>query len=417
MWQTFDHQEDVIDQLDSGKILYGNVGAGKSRAALAYYMKKEFDYNLWKHHNVWKHIFVITTAKKRDSLDWEREAAMFGIGPDEFCTVGGILTVDSWNNIGKYTDIEGAFFIFDEQRLVGSGAWVKAFQKIAKKNRWLMLSATPGDTWMDYAPVFAANGFYRSVTAFKREHVLYEPFIRYPKVKGYLNETKLELLRNEILVEMPFIKHTERFLNWIDVSYDEELFRRVVVDRWHVYEDRPLVDVAELFRIMRKVVNSDPSRLDTLRYLMKAHPKLVIFYNFDYELEILRQLKDEVTVAEWNGHKKEQIPQTDRWVYLVQYVSGAEGWNCIETDSIVLYSLTYSYKNFVQAQGRIDRLDTKFHSLYYYVFVSNSKIDRAVRTSLGMKKSFNEKEWSMEDDEFWWETTSNFDFHRKIRQI
>lgn len=417
MWQTQDHQDDVIDQLDSGKILYGTMGAGKSRAVLAYYMKKEFNYRAWKEQDVWKHIFVITTAKKRDSLDWEREAAYFGIGTEEHCTVGGILTVDSWNNIKNYVDVKDAFFIFDEQRLVGHGAWVKSFLKIAKNNRWVMLSATPGDTWLDYAPVFIANGFYKNITAFKREHLLYEPYIRYPKIKGYLNHHKLELLRNEILVEMPFIKHTTAYHNWIDVGYDSALFRQVTVDRWHVYEDRPLKDVAELFRVMRKVVNSDPSRLDALRYLMAAHPKLVVFYNFDYELEILRSLNAEVRVAEWNGHKKEAIPESGRWVYLVQYVAGAEGWNCTETDAMVLYSLTYSYKNFIQCQGRIDRLDTKFSSLYYYIFVSNSKIDRAVRTALGNKKSFNERKFAAEDAEFWSQSSGNFDFHRKSCQI
>lgn len=417
MWQTWDHQDDVIDLLDSGKILYGAVGSGKSRAALAYYMKKEFNFRLWHEENVWKHIYVITTAKKRDSLDWEREAAYFGIGTEEHCTVGGILTVDSWNNIKNYEGVKDGFFIFDEQRLVGHGSWVRSFLRIAKQNRWILLSGTPGDHWLDYAPVFIANGFYKNITAFKREHVLYEPYVRYPKIKGFLNHHKLELLRNDILVEMPYIKHTERFLNWIDVSHDAGLWKKVTKERWHVYEDRPLKDVAELFRVMRKVVNSDPSRLEAIRYLLRAHPRLVIFYNFDYELEILRKLSDEIPVFEWNGHQKDRLPESGKWVYLVQYVAGAEGWNCVETDAMVLYSLTYSYKNFIQAQGRIDRLDTKFSSLYYYIFVSNSKIDRAVRASLGMKKSFNERKFIDEDDEFWGESAGNFDFWRKSCQI
>lgn len=382
--ELMEHQLDAVDNLGNGKILYGNVGSGKSAAVLGYYMKYEAP----------RPICVITTAKKRDSLDWEGEAARFGLGTLDHlipASLAGFIKVDSWNNLHKYVGYEDCFFIFDEQRLVGHGSWVKNFLKIAKKNHWVLLSATPGDTWLDYAPVFVANGFYKNITEFKRQHVVYEPFLKYPKVRGYLNETKLELMRNDLLVEMPFIRHTEKYMNYLYVGYDKDLWKRLTKDRWNIYEDRPIKDVAELFRCMRRLVNSDPSRIATIRLLLKFHPRLVIFYNFDYELEILRRLADEVGVFEWNGHRKEPIPDSERWVYLVQYVAGAEGWNCTTTDAMVLYSLTYSYKNFVQAPGRIDRLNTEFTSLYYYILISNSKIDVAVKQALDQKKNFNWK--------------------------
>lgn len=388
--ELMDHQLEAIENLGNGKILYGGVGSGKSATVLGYYVANESP----------RHIYVITTAKKRDSLDWMGEAAKFGIGTDPSGedTLHGILTVDSWNNLSKYEEIEDAFFVFDEQRLVGHGAWVKSFLKIAKKNRWILLSATPGDTWLDYAPVFIANGFYRNITQFKLEHVLYEPFQKYPKIRGYLNETKLQLLRNELLVEMPYLKHTTRYLNYLDVGYDVEKFKKIYRDRWHIYEDRPIKDAAEMWRTIRKLVNSDPSRLYMIYKLLRCHDRLVIFYNFDYELEILRTLREFVPVFELNGHKHDDVPRTEKWVYLVQYVAGAEAWNCTTTDATVLYSLTYSYKNFTQAMGRIDRLDTKYTSLYYYIFVSNSIIDRAVKMALDGKKNFNEKRFVNELD-------------------
>ena len=384
------HQLEVVDLLSSGKILRGGVGSGKSAASLAYYVKAETP----------RHIYVITTAKKRDSLDWEGEAAKFGISTEDHCTAHGILTVDSWNNIHKYAEgkdpIKDAFFIFDEQRLVGHGSWVRSFLKIAPRNHWILLSATPGDTWTDYAPVFVANGFYKNLTAFRREHIVYEPWSKYPKIKMYLNEAKLERWRNALVVEMPYLSDAERFVNYLDVGYDQDLFKRVYAERWHVYENRPIKDVAELWRVIRRVTYSDPSRLEMIRYLMTVHPRLIVFYNFNYELDILRALSDDIEVLEWNGHQKDPLPvsdkcDSDRWVYLVQYVAGSEGWNCTSTDAMVLYSLTYSYKNFIQAQGRIDRLDTEYSSLYYYVLVSNSIVDRAVRGSLKEKKSFNER--------------------------
>ena len=373
------HQLDALVSLDSGKVLYGGVGAGKSIVALAYYMENQAP----------RDIYVITTAKKRDSLEWQGEAAIFGIGEQYYGTVAGVLNVDSWNNIDKYIDIENAFFIFDEQRVVGHGAWVKNFLKIVPHNQWVLLSATPGDTWLDYAPLFIANGWYKNITQFKREHVVYAPYVRFPKVIRYLNEEKLERLRNELLVEMPYVSHTERILNYIPVQYDKELMDWIIKNRWNVFEDRPIVDMGELFRLMRMIVNSDSSRLEAVRFILKMHPKLIIFYNFDYELEILRNL--EFAVGEWNGHRKTPIPNADKWVYLVQYVAGSESWNCTETDTMVLYSLTYSYKNFIQSQGRIDRLDTPYTQLYYYILESNAPIDAAVKRALSDKKSFNER--------------------------
>ncbi|HSW89827.1 MAG TPA: hypothetical protein VLH19_03055 [Patescibacteria group bacterium] len=380
------HQLNASRQLESGKILYGAVGIGKSATVLDYYTREESP----------RDIYVITTAKKRDSGDWEREAAQFGIGRERSCTTHGTITVDSWNNIGQYRDVVNAFFVFDEQRVVGHGVWVRRFITIARANHWVLLSATPGDTWLDYGPVFVANGFYKNLTEFKRAHVIYRAYVHYPVVEGYINETKLELLRNHILVEMPYLRLSKQHLNYIDVGYNHQEAQRIRRDRWNTVEQRPIRDAAEMWRLLRRVNNSDPSRLEAVRFLMKAHPRLIIFYNFNYELEILRSLKDEIEVAEWNGHKHELVPLTDRWVYLVQYVSGAEGWNCTSTDAMILYSLTYSFKNFEQARGRIDRLDSTFMDLYYYIFVSNLEVDVAVRKSLGQKQSFNERKYLKE---------------------
>lgn len=385
------HQLTALKQLKNGCILWGAVGTGKSRVAMAYYELEE------RHRD----IYVITTAKKRDSVDWEREAARIGVGKAKNATLHGVLTVDSWNNIEKYKDVKDGFFVFDEQRLVGSGTWVRAFLKIAKRNHWILLSATPGDTWMDYIPVFVGNGFYRTRTDFIREHVVYSPYTKFPKVLRYTGVNRLVKLRNQILVHMPYKKETVRHAKAINVDYDQEKLDQVVKRRWHIYEERPIRDVAEMFMVGRRVVNSHPGRLRAIRRLLSAHKKLIVFYNFNYELEALRGLEDITTVAEWNGHKHEEIPKTDTWVYLVQYSAGSEGWNCTETDAIAFYSLTYSYKNWEQAHGRIDRMNTPYRDLWYYALRSRSIIDEAVWRSLKAKKSFNIGRFDMSLAESW----------------
>ena len=386
------HQKTALSKLQDGNILWGGVGSGKSRVGLAYYMLTE------EHED----IYVITTAKKRDSMDWETEAARFGIGKERNATMAGVLTIDSWNNLHKYTDVEGQFFIFDEQRLVGGGKWVKSFLKIAKKNRWIMLSATPGDTWMDYIPVMVANGFYRNRTEFKHEHVIMAPFSKYPKVERYVNVQRLVRQRNQILIHMPYPKETVRHPVNVWCEFDEIMMSRVSHGRWNIFEDKPIRDIADLFHQMRKVTNTDPSRLREVWKLLEKHDRLIVFYNFDYELAILRTLKDseEHTYAEWNGHKHEEIPQTDKWVYVVQYVAGAEGWNCTSTNAMCFYSLTYSYKLWEQAHGRIDRINTEFEDLYYYTLRSKAAIDWAIWRSLKSKKNFQTSHFDMTSEEF-----------------
>lgn len=542
------HQIKAVEELEDGKVLVGGVGTGKTITSLVYFYVKVLGGEVGDFGSIELPIdlYVFTTARKRDELDWQEEAAQLGISTKRDCSATGVtITVDSYNNIQKYDDVKGAFIILDEQRMVGSGAWTKSFLKMAKNNRWIMLSATPGDKWEDYIPLFVANGFYKNRTEFKRRHCVYSHFGPYPKLERYVEVGHLVRLRNSILVEMPYERHTTRHIHTTRVDYDKELFERVVKKRWHVYEERPLKDVAELFSVMRRTVNSDLARLEAVRVLMEKHPRLIVFYNFDYELEMLRSLvtpqfspepgshilepmdslrpegasssmfaepgsldrvgqKDRnsrssrrrmlesvgtsepttshssttcasmksttsnsssgsssrststeggdeswrtqrpanttsshrpgpkttksldtvsaatpsspqtsreerttsttsnltagsivpnVEIAEWNGHKHEPVPTSERWVYLVQYAAGAEAWNCTATDAMCFYSLTYSYKNFAQAQGRIDRLDTPFSDLHYYVLVSDSSIDKAVAKALKNKQNFNEKDF------------------------
>jgi len=370
------HQQKAVKEMRNGCILKGGTGSGKTLTALAYYDDNE----------TVERLIVITTALKRDTGDWQAEAKELALFPE----------VDSWYNLAQYEDVEGAFFIFDEQRVVGSGIWVQAFLKITQKNQWVLLSATPGDTWMDYIPVFVANGFYKNRTEFIREHVVFSRFAKYPKVERYLGTAALARQLRSILVEMPFDRHTTR--NKVDVfaEYDREQFDIVWKRRWNYLEDRPVRHVSELFSLMRRVVNSHPSRLERIRDLMIEHPRMIVFYNFDYELEILRMLP--VTIAERNGHKHEDVPEGDEWVYLVQYASGAEGWNCTETNTMAFYSPTYSYRMFEQAQGRIDRLNTPYTQLNYYMLRSSSAVECAIFRALEEKRNFNEKsalkQWS-----------------------
>ena len=365
--------------MKNGCILCGGVGSGKSRTALAYFTETEPVKT--------EKLYIITTARKRDTHEWEDELKIFPQIKK--------FEIDSWNNIKKYKDVTGAFFIFDEDRVTGSGVWAKTFVKLSKANRWIILSATPGDTWMDYIPVFLANGFYRNKTEFLHEHVIFNRYSKFPQVDRFVGTKRLERLRNDILVDMDFKRPTTSHHIDIWCDYDKTIYKSAMKERWDVYKDKPCENISELCYILRKITNSDVSRLVKVQEITAKTNRVIIFYNFDYELELLKSIHygPHTKVAEWNGHKHEPIPKSRAWVYLVQYTAGAEGWNCISTDTMIFFSQNYSYKTMEQSQGRIDRMNTPFKDLYYYHLKSKSPIDLAITRALNRKQKFNESRY------------------------
>lgn len=399
----YDYQIDAVKRMKNGCILNGGVGSGKSRTALAYYYLRNggdpaslCGDNYIPMNDPPKDLYIITTARKRDTLEWDGDMAPFLLSTHTdvnlYCNK---VIVDSWNNITKYKEVTGAFFIFDEDRVTGSGVWVKSFLKIAKSNEWIILSATPGDTWQDYIPVFLANGFYKNKSEFIREHIVYSRFSKFPKVDRYLNTGRLIRLRNNILIDMDFHRDTIPHHEDVYVSYDISAYKDICRNRWNPWEDKPIENASEFCYSLRKLVNTDEARQVALLQIIEEHPKAIIFYNFDYELDILKKLYygEDFEIAEWNGHKHQEVPKGDKWIYLVQYTAGNEGWNCVRTDTIIFYSQNYSYKVMTQAAGRIDRLNTPYKDLYYYHIKSRSGIDLAISKALKNKKKFNERKF------------------------
>lgn len=396
------HQQETLKKLRNGSILCGGVGSGKSLTAIAYFWTKElggdisYDWELTPPLHT-KDLYIITTARKRDELDWERECSNFMLSTDPSISIFGIkVVVDSWNNIQKYKDVKGAFFIFDEQRVVGSGKWSQSFIKIAKANRWILLSATPGDTWMDYIPVFIANGFYKNRTEFIDRHVVYSRFSRYPKVERYLECAHLVKLKKEVLVNMDYEKKTIRNYSVIKTKFNKRSYEKIRKTKTKLYSGKPCRNASELIQELRKVVNSDSSKVDALYDIFKHKKKAIVFYNFDYELDILIETAKSLDIryAQWNGHQHDPIPDLkESWLYFVQYAAGAEGWNCIKTDTVVFFSPSYSYKVMEQACGRIDRMNTPYKNLHYYILMTDSTIDQAIMKALKEKRKFNESEF------------------------
>lgn len=392
--QLYDYQREALSHMKKGCILNGGVGSGKSITSLVYYVKSQrgdAENNRKMMNPV--DLYIITTAKKRNDKEWDLELIPFGLSKDpELNMYQNKVVIDSWQNLTKYADVRDSFFIFDEDKLTGNGVWVKTFLKLAKANHWIILSATPGDTWMDYYPVFRANGFFKTKRQFEEDHVVYNPRVKFPQVERYLNEGRLNRLRNSVLVEMSDQRVTIRHDEDIYVDYDKTAFRDMYRYRCDPTTCVPYETAAAFCYGLRKLVNSDRSRIEEVEKIVYTHPRVIIFYNYTYELELLKSInyREGTVVAEYNGQKHESVPKTSSWVYLVQYTAGCEGWNCTSTDTIIFYSQTYSYKVLEQAKGRIDRINTPYRDLYYYHLKSRAKIDLAIARAIRDKKQFNE---------------------------
>ena len=404
----YPHQRQAIDKMFTGCILNGGVGSGKSRTGIYYYfhtyggsIDDDGNYIPMRYKPKPPDLYIITTAKKRNDREFEKELIPFLLStdPKHNQIYGNKVIIDSWQNIKKYADVVSAFFIFDEDKITGKGAWAKAFLKIAKNNEWIVMSATSGDTWQDYETIFVANGFFKNRTEMSREHYVFARYAKFPKVERYFNEGRLIRLRDKLLIDMDFERHTNPIHEDIYATYDLQKYKDTIKNRWDPYKDLPIEQPAGLCYVLRRIVNEDESRQLALLELFEKHPRMIVFYNFDYERDIILNLAygEDVVVAEYSGHAHQPIPDSERWIYAVQYTAGAEGFNCIKTDTIVFYSQNYSYKVMTQAAGRIDRLNSPYTDLYYYHLKSRSGIDLAISRALKQKKKFNETRWAKWD--------------------
>lgn len=389
MIELYPYQRKAVDRLHNGSVLCGKVGSGKSLTGLFYYMENHID----------KPLYIITVAKKRNDREWHRDFEALGID--------GV--VDSWNNIEKYTDVKDAFFIFDEQRAIGYGKWGMAFIHIARKNNWIMLTATPGDVWMDWMCIFIANNFYRNKTDFVDQHVEYNPYSKFPQIRRYHKTDKLERFRKYLAVPMQDFRTTKLNRKYINADFDKDLYKSVVKNRFNPYTEEPIMNASEFTQVLRRIINTSERRRIHAKQEIMTRDKVIVFYNYTYELDILKEICQELDRAyyQWNGQKHEAIPDAETWVYLVQYTAGAEGWNCITTDTILFYSLNYSYRIMEQSEGRINRVNTSFENLYYVYLKSPASIDDAIERSIRSKKKFNERNWVESTCPNWNEISKN----------
>ena len=108
-----------------------------------------------------------------------------------------------------------------------------------------------------------------------RSHVIFNRFVKYPKVEAYIDTWKLTENRQKILVHMHYEKKTKHVIKLMYASYDESLYKFVSEKRWNVYTDKPIKNISELCYVWRKIVNDDKSREDIIGRIIEEKRKVI----------------------------------------------------------------------------------------------------------------------------------------------
>lgn len=142
----------------------------------------------------------------------------------------------------------------------------------------------------------------------------------------------------------------------------------------------------------RQLCNSKDKQQAFIDLINSINDRVVVFYNFDSELDTLKTLVKDRPIAEVNGHTNtEQIyHDNDNCVLFVQYQAGARGLNLQDGNKIIYYSLTLSSDLFEQSKKRIHRIGTKY-PCFYWILQTKDSVEESIYKSLNRQEDYNEE--------------------------
>jgi SNF2 family DNA or RNA helicase len=134
-------------------------------------------------------------------------------------------------------------------------------------------------------------------------------------------------------------------------------------------------------------------KLDALKDLIDStEDRLIVFYNFNDELNLILNLIGDRPVSIINGSTKDLSAYEDHddAVTLVQYQAGAMGLNLQKANKIIYFTLPEKSELFEQSKKRIHRIGQTQRCFYYIMMVENS-IEEDVLSTLEMRKDYTDE--------------------------
>ena len=225
----------------------------------------------------------------------------------------------------------------------------------------------------------------------------------YPIIVGYKNEDRLKrkmrefgciFMKTEEVIDLPM-------QNFIDVKVKEtKEYRYFKKNRVITIGDKELIGDTTLTNLLyqRMLCGSyNQDKLDALKDLIDStEDRLIIFYNFNDELEAIKLLCDDRPISVVNGSKKDlqAYNECSNSITLVQYQSGSMGLNLQLANKIIYFTPTLSSELFEQSKKRIHRIGQEQPCFYYLL---KCGIENRIYDVLSMRKDYTDALFEKEE--------------------
>ncbi|MBL0992197.1 MAG: DEAD/DEAH box helicase [Escherichia coli] len=414
--KLFDYQKEAIENFESKPLNLSDVGTGKSYMSIGSYVKSECS-----------KLLIICLAPKVN--DFVEDSEIFNLNVTalnkgtkknkELLSESNLVAISfesSWRltELNKWVD-KDTFIIIDESHKVSVSKskvtkFVMGLSKRAKYN--YLCTATPVsngklENW--YPQLFISNVFRKPKKEFEQLFVIKQMrqmgSMRFMQITGYRNEHLLEQMIDEASVKY---KRDKGYLpeDYVYKTKKPAMYNKLKKSRLYKDDNDLRVELdnsSKLFNSLRQVshgflngiskqVSKEPfERLDAI---LETHnnERVVIFYNYKWEAEMLKQLLDKLKrpYGEYNGSVKDLKPfkNNDNGVVLAQYKSASTGINDFVISNVMVFnSMPLSSTEYLQAKGRTDRHGQDKTPLYYHI-VPDTPIEKKIFSVVTNGKDF-----------------------------
>ena len=273
-----------------------------------------------------------------------------------------------------------------------------------KPSHTILLSGTPTDGKYEFLySQLRLLGWKITKTAYYNRYIKTElrsyggPMFRV--VTGYKNVSELKaklkeygavFAKAEEVIKLPektFIKE------YSTVSSD---YKKFMKDRIIKIDDKELTGDSTLSkRLYARMLCSAYSK-DKISRLIdlvnSTSDRVIIFYNFNTELEALRKVLFDRTISIVNGQVKDlkAYENNDNSVTLIQYQAGAMGLNLQMANRIIYFSLPERSELFEQSKARICRIGQE-KQCYYHIMMCHKSVEEKIYECLLMRKDYTDE--------------------------
>lgn len=383
MINLYSYQEEYFKHVKPNYIYDMDTGTGKTIMGL-------------HHHQTYfkdKPLLIVAPASKINEGGWQRTIDEHYPNIEyDTCT---------YNMLGKkWSQYKDWFVIFDEcHRLKNScGVWGKAGYNLTKISAgFILLSATAiPNGWEDSINYFKMFGLAKNKTQFIRNEAITTMDYGYMEILGWKNENKLKNMWKSISRHLSKDEATDLPPLVFENVYFKASATYKTIKKDRIYND-VLYDNQMKLRHGLRLNTNLKNKIEYIKdFVDSTNDNIIIFYNYDEELKLLKENIDKKTYL-CNGSIKD-YPKKSEWdsikntVTLANYKSGSEAVEFTYANIIVYFSPTESYTEYYQSYGRCYR-NGQTKKVTAYKFITDNTIEADIYKALDSKQDFNINLW------------------------